>query len=181
MNRRLLLGGVLLAATVACTDSVMNPSLPSANGSVVSFFESEPPPPPMDSSMATYDGASTTHFIAVTYFYNKNGNNVWLSFNRTQAEGVTISPNARITVSEGIAAARGTISLSSDLGTWSADLSKAVSAKSLEAFASCKYECATLDMTGTFTSARGGETVARTLSFGFKSTDTRVDLTDGGK
>jgi hypothetical protein len=171
MNRRLLLGGVLLAATVACTDSVTNPSPMPFTGSARLF--DDPPPPPMDSSMATYDGASTT-YIAVTYFYNKHGNNVWLSFNKTQAAGVTISPNARITVSEGRAAARGSIVLTSSDGTWSANLAEAITPRALEGFAACKYTCASLTMTGQFTDVRGG-TEARTLSFQFKSTSTESD------
>jgi len=165
MNRRLLLGGVLLAATVACTDSVTNPSLTSFTGSARLF--DDPPPPPMDSSMATFDGTSIT-YIGVTYFYNKQGNNVWLSFNKTQAEGVAISPNARVTVSEGRAAARGTIALTSDEGTWRADLAKAVSPEALQRFGACKYTCASLSMTGEFT-YRGGEIEVRTLSFQFRN------------
>lgn len=174
MSSRFLLGGALLAAALACTDSVTGPAALTADGSKALF--DQPPPPPIDSSMATFDGSST-HTLNVTYFYNRSGNNAWLSFSRKQAPGVIISPNARVMVSQGRAAARGTLSIAMSGGTWTADLAKAISSKSLEAFGSCKYECARLTMNGKLV-YRNGESDNKTLVFQFRSFPTEVDIID---
>lgn len=162
MSSRVLIGGVLLAAAVACTDSVTNPSLISVEGSSLRF-EGDAPPPPMDSSMATEDG---TYRLRVTYFFSKTANNAWLTFDRDQAEGVTVSPNARIAVSQGRAAARGTLSIATSDGIWTADLAKAIP----PTFGTCKYTGAILDMEGTVN--RGGDSTPMTLRFEFKYAET---------
>lgn len=172
MRSRFLFAGALLAATAACTDSVTNPPLLMEPASA-SFFEGDPPPPPMDSSMASFDGGST-YLLSVTYFFSKTANNAWLSFSNVQAPGVTVSPNARISVSQGRAVARGTLSIATSSGTWTADLARAISSRSLEAFGSCKYTCATLTMDGTLV-YKNGETDDRTLSFEFRSPSTEYD------
>lgn len=158
MNRRTLLGGALLAAAVACADSVTDPSLMGADALSLSSFRGDAPPPPMDSTMATYDeqSGSTLFVIRVTYFYNKTGNNSWLTF----AGG-----NGRVQATRNMTTAKGSISVAVDGGVWSADLARDVSAASLRTFGTCKWECADLDINGTWTS--GGETSTRPLRFSF--------------
>lgn len=173
MSSRILFGGVLLAAAVACTDSVTNPSLITA-GSSAPFLIGDPPPPPMDSSMAAFDDAAT-YVVRVTYFFSKTGNNAWLSFDKNQAAGVTASPNARITVSQGRATARGTLSIATSSATWTTDLAKAISPGALERFGACKYTCASLTLDGTLV-YKGGETDDRSLSFQFTSPATEIAI-----
>jgi hypothetical protein len=109
------LSAVLLAALiggVACKDlssPQASPAIaPPQSGSNALSFR---PPPPLASEM---DGtvASTSFQIGITYFMNGPENNGWISFNKTQLPGISLSsPSARITIHQGTLSGTGTLTI----------------------------------------------------------------------
>lgn len=160
MIRRVLLGAAMLSAAVACTDSVTNPALevPATALAYSAPAPGDAPPPPMDSTMAAYDeGSSSPLFtIRVTYFYNPEHNNAWMTF-----EG----GNARVQATRTKTTAKGSITLAVGGGVWTADLARDLSAESLKSFGTCKWDCSDLDINGTLTSEGSATRLRVTLSF----------------
>ena len=156
---------VLLAGVVACQEAV---TAPSNRDLTIRMDEGNPPPPPIDSGMVGLagdgSGSTSTFSLNTTFFFNKPGNNGWISF--SSSDNVIASPNARLHFSNGGFSAHGIILVTLNGGTLNLDLST-VNPRSTFGDGSCSPaggdadviggDCTVLLFNGeTFTNADGG-------------------------
>ena len=125
---RKLIFSSLILATVACQEST-TPGIAVVNHSASFYQPGTVPPPPLDSGSYSSNEYGTSTRINTTYFFNVPGNSGWLTFQKNQAAGTTVDPNARISYSKGEFSGKGTLSYLVGGGTVSIDLSS-VSQKS---------------------------------------------------
>jgi hypothetical protein len=114
-----------------------------------------PPPPPLDTTGTYEENQSSSNYIAMTYFFNKTSNNGWVAFGKNQAQGVTISPQARIDWKKGQVSAKGTMTLAMSNGqTRTIDLSRDIVRGQFSG--DCTKQCFAVSFRGggTFTMAR---------------------------
>ncbi len=98
---------------LACSEGSTGPQSSASlapPGAAVNALSYQPPPP----FATSVDGsASSTLFsVSVTYFMNPPGNNGWISFAKEQPANVTLSsPSARISIRDGVASGKGSITI----------------------------------------------------------------------
>jgi hypothetical protein len=149
-----------IAAVAACSDnSATQPMLASRAtlSADIGFIEAHPPPPPIDTGavVETDQGAFT---VQTTYFLNKPGNNGFISFANQQADGISVDPNARISLHDGTVSGQGTITLLASGGVITIDLSQAINSRTTTFNPDCSKTCASVGFTGAYT-PKGGTTV----------------------
>ncbi len=115
MRRALLAPMVILAGLAACQEVTTPTAAPSPEVRAYSFHDTDdyPPPPPSDTG-AVASTEMGSFIFRVTYLLNKPENSGFLSFQREQPEGVTVSPFARIRLSKGVLSGKGEIRIQSD-------------------------------------------------------------------
>ncbi len=136
-----------LAFSIGCKDA-------SAPGTTLSAPTSARngsyrPPPPLDAYMdASMDAA--TFSVSVTYFMNPPGTHGWISFSKTQPEGVSVSsPSARITITDGALSGKGSLTFVSNGQTYLLDLATGLGKGTFSGTQGCSASCGTFDFTAT--------------------------------
>ncbi len=128
MRRALLAPMVILAGLAACQEVTTPTAAPSPEVRAYRFDDTGdyPPPPASDTGALAQSPEMGSYILNVTYLLNKPETSGFLSFQREQPEGVTVSPFARIRLSQGVLSGKGEIRIESDGNLLVLDLAEIV-------------------------------------------------------
>ena len=121
---RKLIVSLSILAIAACTERSSDPAV-AVVGTHANIFvaPSSPPPPPLDSGSYSQTEYGSSSRIGTTYFFNKTGNNGWLTFQKAQEPGTFADPNARISYNKGDVSGKGSLTFAVGGGSVTLDLS----------------------------------------------------------